>query len=60
LGFAKALYAGVWRSVGADYKSDRGLDNGALGMEKESLDGATKRAVEMAMGPMGDIEGQFR
>jgi len=36
------------------------LDNGVLGMEKEDLDGATKRAVEMAMGPMGDVEGQFK
>ena len=60
LGFAKALYAGVWRSEGADYECNGGLNNGALGMEKEDLDRATKRAVEMAMGPMGDIEGQFR
>jgi len=60
LGFAKALYAGVWRSEGADYESMGGLDNGVLGMEEEDLDGATKRAVEMAMGPMGDVEGHFK
>jgi len=60
LGFAKALYAGVWRSEGADYECNGGLNNGALGMEKEDLDRATKRAVEMAMGPMGDVEGQFK
>lgn len=60
LGFAKALYAGVWRSEGADYETKGGLDNVELGMEKEDLDGATKRAVEMAMGPMGNVEGQFK
>jgi hypothetical protein len=30
-----------------------------VALEKEDLDEATKRAVEMAMGPMGDIEGRF-
>jgi hypothetical protein len=60
LGFAKALYAGVFKSKESDYETGSELDNEKLGMEKEDLDGATKRAVEMAMGPMGDIEGKFR
>jgi hypothetical protein len=60
LGFAKALYAGVFASKESDYETGQELDNEKLGLEKEDLDEATKRAVQMAMGPMGDIEGKFR
>jgi hypothetical protein len=56
LGFAKALYAGVFASENADYETgNEGLDNGRLGLEKEELDGATRRAVEMAEGRMGEL-----
>lgn len=56
LGFAKALYAEVFACELGDYQTGRGLDNARVGLEKEDLDEATKRAVEMAMGPLGDIE----
>jgi hypothetical protein len=59
LGFAKALYAEVFAREWSDYETGRELDNGKVGLEKEDLDEATRRAVEMAMGPMGEIEGKF-
>jgi hypothetical protein len=59
LGFAKALYAEVFACEWGDYQTGRELDNEKVALEKEDLDEATKRAVEMAMGPMGDIEGRF-
>ena len=59
LGFAKALYAEVFACDWGNYQTGRELDNEKVALEKEDLDEATKRAVEMAMGPMGDIEGRF-
>jgi hypothetical protein len=59
LGFAKALYAEVFACDWGDYKTGKELDNGKVGLEQEDLDDATRRAVEMAMGSMGDIEGRF-
>ncbi|KAG9187322.1 tryptophan synthase beta chain [Alternaria panax] len=59
LGFAKALYAEVFAAELSDYETGRELDSGKIGLEKEDLDEATRRAVEMAMGPMGDIEAKF-
>jgi hypothetical protein len=59
LGFAKALYAEVFAREWSDYETGRELDNGKVGLEKEDLDEATRRAVEMTMGPMGEIEGKF-
>ncbi|KAL8714736.1 MAG: hypothetical protein Q9225_006497 [Loekoesia sp. 1 TL-2023] len=47
-GFAKAMYTRVFFPTGdGDFESTRGTANQALGLEKESLDEATKRAVEM-------------
>ncbi|KAK3339872.1 hypothetical protein B0T25DRAFT_523548 [Lasiosphaeria hispida] len=49
LGFAKAMYSrGFFPNGGADFEKDRGLHNGLIGLEKEDLDEAVKRAVEMA------------
>jgi hypothetical protein len=59
LGFARALYAEVFACDWGNYQTGRELDNEKVALEKENLDEATKRAVEMAMGPMGDIEGRF-
>jgi hypothetical protein len=48
IGLAKALYARVFFPDGwGDYQSTRGLANDTLGLPKESLDQATKEAVEM-------------
>ena len=55
LGFAKALYASVFASDKADYETGQELDNGKLGLTMERLDEATKRAVEMAEGAMGEL-----
>jgi hypothetical protein len=55
LGFAKALYAGVMASDKADYETGHESDNEKLGLSKESLDEATKRAVGMAEGAMGEL-----
>ena len=47
-GFAKALYArGFFPGGGADFERERGLHNGVVGVEKEELDEAVGRAVEM-------------
>jgi len=47
-GFAKAMYARVfYPNGGGDFESTRGLDNVVLGLPKEDLDEATKRALEM-------------
>jgi hypothetical protein len=55
LGFAKALYAGVFASDKADYETGGELDNEKLGLSREELDNATRRAVGMAEGAMGDF-----
>ena len=50
-GFAKAMYTRVFYPNGdGDYESSKGLANGVLGLPKEDLDEATKRAVEMVEG----------
>jgi len=50
-GFAKAMYSRVFYPTGdGDYETTRGLSNELLGLPKEDLDEATKRAVEMAEG----------
>ena len=47
-GFAKALYSRCFYPNGdGDYESSRGLANDLIGLPKEDLDEATKRAVEM-------------
>ncbi|KAL8824040.1 MAG: hypothetical protein Q9170_008269, partial [Blastenia crenularia] len=47
-GFAKQMYTRVfWKDGVGDHESSKGLANGVLGLEKEELDEATKRAVEM-------------
>lgn len=47
-GFAKAMYARIFYPSGdGDYESSRDLANGVLGLPREELDEATKRAVEM-------------
>ena len=47
-GFAKALYSrGFYPNGDGDIESSRGLVNGSIGLPKEDLDEATKRAVEM-------------
>ncbi|KAF1829858.1 NAD(P)-binding protein [Decorospora gaudefroyi] len=55
LGFAKALYAAVFVDENADFETRRGVDNGALGLGSEDLDAATRRAVAMAEGEIGDL-----
>lgn len=48
LGFAKAMYALLFfPGGGGDYETGYTLDNEKLGLTKENLDEATKRAVEM-------------
>ncbi|OCK85544.1 NAD(P)-binding protein [Lepidopterella palustris CBS 459.81] len=48
-GFVKALYARVFfPGGGGDFESTKGLANDLLGLPKEHLDEATKRALEMA------------
>ena len=47
-GFAKAMYSRVFFPNGdGDYESSRGLANDLIGLPKEDLDEATKRALEM-------------
>lgn len=47
-GFMKAMYSRVFFQTGdGDFESSRGLDNSKIGLEKDDLDDATKRAVEM-------------
>lgn len=47
-GFAKAMYSRSFFPNGdGDYESSRGLANDLIGLPKENLDEATKRAVEM-------------
>jgi hypothetical protein len=55
LGFAKAMYAKVFMSKESDYETGHELDNGALALPKEDLDEATRKAVKMAEGEMGDL-----
>lgn len=48
LGYAKAMYARLFFSSGeGDYETGHELDNGSLGLPKEDLDEATKRAIDM-------------
>lgn len=54
LGFAKAMYARLFYPSGeGNYEMIGGLDNEKLGLPKEDLDEATKRAVEMVKGGFG-------
>lgn len=53
LGFAQAMYARLFFGDGGDYETGHELDNGKLGLPKEDLDEATKRAVEMVKGGFG-------
>ncbi|OAL52445.1 NAD(P)-binding protein [Pyrenochaeta sp. DS3sAY3a] len=47
-GFAKAMYARLFFASGeGDYETEGGLDNGKLGLPREDLDEATRRAVGM-------------
>jgi hypothetical protein len=48
LGFARAMYSrNFYPNGGGDYESSRGLDNAKIGLEKDDLDVATKRTVEL-------------
>ena len=48
MGFAKLMYArAFYPNGGAEFESTRGLANEALGLAKEDLDEATKRALDM-------------
>jgi hypothetical protein len=50
-GFARAMYTRVFfPNGGGDYESTHGLDNGVLGLPKEDIDEATKRAVALIEG----------
>ena len=54
LGYAKAMYARLFfAGEGGDYETGYELDNGKLGLPKEDLDEATRRAVEMVKGGVG-------
>lgn len=53
LGFAQAMYARLFFGDGGDYETGYQLDNGKLGLPKEDLDEATKRAVEMVNSGFG-------
>jgi hypothetical protein len=51
LGFAKAMYARLFfPNEGGDYETGFELDNEKLGLVKEDLDEATRRAVDMVGG----------
>jgi hypothetical protein len=53
-GFAKAMYARIFFPNGrGDYETGWGVDNEKLGIEKEDLDEATRRAVGMVAGGFG-------
>jgi hypothetical protein len=48
LGFAKAMYTRTFfPNGGGDFETSRGLHNEVVGLQKEDLDEAVKRAVEM-------------
>jgi hypothetical protein len=50
MGFAKAMYARTFYPEGrGDYETGYGLDNEKLGVRKEELDEATRRAVKLVM-----------
>jgi hypothetical protein len=49
------MYAKVFMSKESDYETGHELDNGALALPKEDLDEATRKAVKMAEGEMGDL-----
>ena len=54
LGFAKAMYARCFtKGAGGDYETGYGIDNEKLGLPREDLDEATKRAVEMVNSGFG-------
>jgi hypothetical protein len=54
VGFAKALYAGSFFPQGkGDFETGFGLDNEKLKLQKEELDVATKKAIEMVDGGFG-------
>ena len=59
MGFVKLLYARVFYPGDGDYESKKGLHNEALGLPKEDLDEATKRAVDFAArgGPFAQHRG---
>ncbi|KAK0648563.1 putative oxidoreductase CipA [Cercophora newfieldiana] len=48
-GFARALYTrAFFKENGGNFEATRGLDNEVVGVEKEELDEAVKKAVKMA------------
>ena len=47
VGFIKMMYARVFFPGDGDYESKHGLHNDVLGLPKEDMDGATKRALDM-------------
>ena len=54
MGFAKAIYSRNFYPDGTgEYEKRKGLDNEKLGLEREDVDEATRRTVEM-------VEGGFR
>jgi hypothetical protein len=54
VGFAKSLYAGAFFPQGrGDFETGFGLDNDKLKLQKEELDAATKKAVEMVEAGFG-------
>jgi hypothetical protein len=53
VGFAQAMYASVFRENAPTFDKTGGVDNRVLGVKEESLDEATKRAVEMVKGGFG-------
>jgi hypothetical protein len=49
-GFAKAMYARTFfpgKGMGAEFEGEKGIANDRLGLPREELDEATRRAVEM-------------
>ena len=53
LGFAQALYSRLFFPSGEGNYEQDGLDNSKLGLPKEDLDEATRRAVDMVKGGFG-------
>lgn len=54
LGFAKAMYSKIFfPGEGGDYETGYELDNAKLSLQKEDLDEATRRAVELVKNGAG-------
>jgi len=48
LGFAKAMYSRVFYPNGdGDYETSKGLDNSLINLQKDSIEEATKRTIDM-------------